>query len=173
MDRFYTGIGSRETPPTFCVIMTNSARQLARAGYTLRSGGAPRADLAFEAGAGEQKRIYLPWPGFNGSDSPLHTFDAQTTARAEAIAAAHHPRWSRLSDAAKKLHARNVHQVLGDDLASPSEFVICWTAGGKLQGGTAQALRIALAYKIPIINLGLPLGHKLLKELLTQIGQNG
>lgn len=169
MDRYYTGVGSRETPAPVCDALTIVARQLARAGYTLRSGGAPRADLAFEAGAGVRKHIYLPWRGFNGSDSSLYTFDPAVLARAKAIAAKHHPKWWQLSDAVKRLHTRNVFQVLGDDLDSPSEFVICWTRNGEIVGGTAQAIRIALTYHVPIINLGSALGHQKLKELLTRI----
>ena len=37
---------------------------------------------------------------------------------------------------------------------TPVSFVVCWTEGGLLKGGTAQALRIATALNIPIINLG-------------------
>ena len=172
MSRCYTGIGSRQTPAPMCGVLTILARQLARAGYTLRSGGAPGADLAFEAGAGERKRIYLPWRGFNGSDSLLYTFEPDVLARAEAIAAAHHPRWWQLSDAARRLHTRNVFQVLGDVLASPSEFVVCWTPRGDLVGGTAQALRIAATYGVPIANLGSPLGHQKLKDILNRSQQS-
>jgi hypothetical protein len=95
-----------------------------------------------------------------------------TLARAEAIAAAHHPRWWQLSDAARRLHTRNVFQVLGDDLASPSEFVVCWTPRGDLVGGTAQALRIAATYGVPIANLGSPLGHQKLKDILNRSQQS-
>lgn len=61
---------------------------------------------------------------------------------------------SILKDGAKKLQARNSHQVLGLDLNTPSDFIICWTKGGKGIGGTGQALRIAKAYNIPIFDCG-------------------
>lgn len=155
-----------------CGLLTILARQLAREGYTLRSGGAPGADLAFEAGAGARKRIYLPWRGFNGSDSPLHEFSPDLLARAEAEAAAHHPRWRQLPEAARRLHTRNVFQVLGDDLDSPSEFVICWTPRGELVGGTAQALRIAASHGVTVANLGSPAGHKKLIDILNHSQQS-
>ena len=37
---------------------------------------------------------------------------------------------------------------------TPSDFVICWTKGGKGQGGTGQALRLARDYNIPIFDCG-------------------
>ncbi len=47
-------------------------------------------------------------------------------------------------------------QVLGQDLATPSHLVIAWTPSGALSGGTTTALRLALEWAIPIINLGGP-----------------
>ncbi len=44
-------------------------------------------------------------------------------------------------------------QVLGSDLETPVSFVVCWTIGGKISGGTGQALRIAKDLGIPIFNL--------------------
>lgn len=55
-----------------------------------------------------------------------------------------------------KLHARNCYQVLGADLRTPTQFVICWTPRGSGEGGTGQALRIAKAYNIPIFDLAIP-----------------
>jgi hypothetical protein len=43
--------------------------------------------------------------------------------------------------------------VLGADLASPSRFVIAWTEDGEAVGGTGQAIRIARAHDIPVLNL--------------------
>ena len=53
----------------------------------------------------------------------------------------------------KKLHTRNVAQVLGDDCSSPADAVICWTPDGSDSGGTGQAIRIAWAYNIRVFNL--------------------
>jgi hypothetical protein len=54
---------------------------------------------------------------------------------------------------AKKLMARNMYQVLGQDLETPTSFIVCWTKDGKASGGTGQALRVAKKYNIPIFNL--------------------
>ena len=53
------------------------------------------------------------------------------------------PNWGRLSYGGKKLQTRNVFQVLGADLKTPTEFIICWT---DKYGGTQQALRIAKSF---------------------------
>lgn len=154
MSKYYAGIGSRETPKEIQELMTKLASTLESKEYILRSGGAPGADSAFEKGIIEEfnKEIYLPWKGFNGSNSPYYDF--QNIEEATKIAKKFHPRFDYLSRGAKKLISRNTYQVLGLDLNTPSEFIICWTEGGKLKGGTAQALRIAISLEIPIYNLG-------------------
>lgn len=153
---YYAGVGSRQTPPAMMDFMTRIAQRLDANGYTLRSGGANGADTAFERGA-QSKVIYLPWPYFNGNDSVR--FGA--TKAAYEIAEEFHPAWDRLSDAARKLMARNTHQVLGDDVLDSrqySRFVLCWTPHGSGSGGTGQAIRIAKAYQIPVFDLGSPSG---------------
>lgn len=138
IERFYAGIGSRETPFMVLNLMTGLAQTFLRAGLTLRSGGAAGADRAFEDGAEDKKQIFL------ASDVDQAALD---------LAAKFHPAWGRCSPYAKLLHARNGYQVLGRDLKTPSEFVCCWTKDGGPTGGTGQALRIAAAYHIPIFNL--------------------
>ena len=74
MNKTYAGIGSRETPDDIIEFMMKCGAYLANKGYTLRSGGADGADLAFERGCDKYdgiKEIYLPWTGFNGSKSKL------------------------------------------------------------------------------------------------------
>ena len=146
----YTGIGSRETPPDMIALIKKIAAYLRSRGYVLRSGGAPGADSAFESEAGDAKQIFIPWGRFNGSKSYLYPPDE----KAFEIAAGIHPAWDRCSDAAKKLHARNVHQILGANLNDPSEFVVCWTENGECKGGTATAMRLAVKCGIPVYNLG-------------------
>jgi hypothetical protein len=160
--KYYAGIGSRETPGPILQIMLKTAQQMAGLGFTLRSGAADGADAAFELGA-DLKEIYLPWLGFNGSDSKL-----LPTKEAFLIAEKFHPAWDKCSPAAKKLHARNCHQVLGQDLNTPSALVICWTHDGAGGGGTGQAIRIAKAHGIPVHDLANPLAAKILKSYLGE-----
>ena len=168
---YYAGIGSRETPTEILKIFEKVGYFLAEKNFILRSGGAGGADQAFERGvdkANGKKEIYLPWRKFEGSDSELIVNDE----KAFEIAEKYHPYWHNLKDGAKKLQARNSHQVLGWDLNTPSEFVICWTKKGKGKGGTGQAIRIAIEYNIPVFDAGrfdsIDEARLALKEFLIQ-----
>ncbi len=168
MNKFYAGIGSRETPEDVQEEMKVIASSLSKYGYTLRSGHAPGADMAFEIGCDNGqglKEIYIPWKGFNGSDSDL----LKLSYDAVEIAMKFHPAWHRLKDEGKKLMARNTYQVLGYDCKSPSEFVVCWTKDGKMQGGTAQAMRIAKFHNIPIFNLALKEDQRQLEIMIEMM----
>lgn len=134
--KYYAGIGSRDTPDYVLKKMKRIAEQLE--GYTLRSGGAIGADTAFEEGA-SKKEI------FRAEDA---------TDDAIELSSKYHPNWNACSKYAKKLHGRNAMIILGKNLDSPVEFVMCWTKSGKGGGGTGQALRIAKDYGIKIYDLG-------------------
>lgn len=149
----YTGIGARKTPKEFQDSMTYMAKFMAGFGATLRSGGAPGADTAFEDGCesgGGLKEIYLPFKGFNRNDSSLFG----STKEARQIAKEYHPKWDILGDTGRAFMGRNTYQVLGLDLKTPTKFILCWTPGGKPVGGTSQALRMAKDFKIPVFNMG-------------------
>lgn len=155
----YAGIGSRETPDDVLRLMTRCAKRIeARHAMVLRSGGAEGADAAFERGTIGPKQIFLPWNGFNGRTIQRGLLGVNEK-KAYEIAAKHHPAWNRISDTAKKLMARNTHQVLGATCVDPSAFVLCWTPDGSIgkttakTGGTGQAIRIAHAHGIPVFNL--------------------
>lgn len=149
----YAGIGARATPGRVCIRMTAIAVRLRARGYVLRSGGAIGADKAFEAGAGQHKQIFIA---------------KDATEEAMAIAARFHPAWDMCSDYAKRLHGRNVFQVLGETMDDPSRFVVCWTADGKASGGTGTAIRIAEAHGVPVFNLHDPDALDRLAVLIAQ-----
>jgi hypothetical protein len=149
----YAGIGSRDTPEEVLELMRLLGAHLAKKRVILRSGGAKGADQAFEEGCdihSGPKEIYLPWKGFEGSTSPLFNIPSEAFTIAEKF----HPYWGNLSQGAQKLQARNSLQVLGENLSSPVDFLLCYTKGGKGGGGTGQALRIAKSYNIPIFDFG-------------------
>lgn len=156
--RYYTGIGSRKTPDNILAEMRVIAKKMSQDLFVVRSGGAEGADTAFEIGAGANTEVYLPWDGFNGHKSKDGThLDARvlyTYKKAQYIAAMHHPAWDKLSEGAKKLHTRNVYQVLGFDLETPSKCVMLWAEpiGTTVKGGTATAVSIAKEYRIPTFN---------------------
>lgn len=156
----YAGIGSRETPQHVLSMMIDIGRICAEKGDILRSGAAGGADSAFEAGcdqAGGPKQIYIPWDGFANRRTKQDPFlIVGGTTAAQNIAEQFHPNWAACSRGARALHARNVMQVLGHDLNTPADLIICWTKNGAGQGGTGQALRIARHYNIKIHDLGIP-----------------
>lgn len=176
--KFYAGIGSRSTPPEIMTMMQQVASRLGKRGYTLRSGGAAGADTAFESGvpAGAPKEIYLPSEGFNGNKSSLFPERLSNWDYALELAERFHPAWDRLSPFAKRLQARNCYQVLGADLCTPVQFVVCYTPDGcsshesrsRETGGTGQAISIASFYNIPVFNL--LYGDVMLKKIADLIG---
>ena len=155
--KFYAGVGSRETPDDVLAVMEKVAKRLSDLGWICRTGGAHGADKAFLEGAAKGEtsyRLYLPWPGFSGFAVARRTRPEGWTYK---VASEVHPAWDRLSGGAPALHARNVHQVLGDSgEMTHSSFVVCWTPGAALKGGTATAIRLAEQYEIPVFNLALP-----------------
>lgn len=170
MSGYYTGIGSRQTPHDVLVLMGRIAQYLAEIGYTLRSGAAPGADTAFEDHAKQDMEIYLPWIGFAGRPDeppyfPLERMNFKVLNIAAQITEKYHPGWNHLSTAAAKLHIRNAFQVLGKDLKTPSDFVVCWSPK---KGGTTQAIRIAEAHKIPVFNLTSPDALPALRQWLRE-----
>lgn len=152
--KFYTGVGSRETPNHIHKMMWEIATFLYADGFTLRSGKARGADSAFESGAGNNTQIFLA---------------KDCTDESMAIAAS---LWKpefpvpfhRMKEFGKLLHGRNPFQVLGPRLnpADKSKFLICWTKDGcktHVQrtvntGGTGTAISVASLHNVPVYNLG-------------------
>lgn len=161
----YAGIGSQSTPPDILDIMVEFGIQLAERGLTLRSGYANGADTAFWKGAsyghGKQEN-YIPWPGFNGAPAndnrfiSLNDLPDDVVMIARDLARHTHPAWHSCSQGVRKLHTRNMFQVLGRNLDDPVDFVVCWTKNGSGAGGTGQALRLAKSMNIQIFDLAIP-----------------
>jgi hypothetical protein len=150
--------------------METLAEKLAGESWVLRTGLSPGADQAFYRGAllrGAEIELYLPWPGFQADARPeIERASvrelAEPSAAASELARRFHPHWDTLAPPERQLLARDAHEVLGADLHSPAELVVCWTADGSRDGrglcddGTGQALRIAHHHRIPVLNLARP-----------------
>lgn len=154
MSTYYSGVGSRNTPPEVISVMEDAAFRLARLGFTLRSGKAGGADEAFQIGVqkyyetldnGKQEEyrtrlaeIYIPWDGFAADneklwdlwDLPLnyvdHLMPGQKTVR-DSLVEEIHPNFEALKKkrGAFALHSRNVHQVLGVNVLEPRPSAFC------------------------------------------------
>lgn len=150
------GIGSRKTPASVLSEMTVIGVWCQHHGVGVRSGHAEGADYAFEVGAETGTFIYLPFSTFNAKmpilgyskvvNHDLHPDLAE-------IAADHHPKWPYLNWLTRAFHTRNVAQVLGLPEEPLSAAVVCWTVDGGPTGGTGQAIRIATASGIPVLNM--------------------
>jgi len=158
--KYYTGIGSRETPDDILQEMTHIASVLACHEFVLRSGGAYGADTAFETGCDIQdgcKTIFLPWKNFNKNNSSLHLISDEAMELAGDV---YGDGWKYRKTPVKLLMARNVYQVVGMNLDTPSEFVLCWTPDGcesektrkPTTGGTGQAIALASRNLVPVFN---------------------
>lgn len=157
MSKFYTGIGSRDTPPEVGVVMTKIAQFLYEEGYVLRSGGARGADTFFERGVDDEagKEIYLARKNDFGNKSARYGVCDKALELAESI----HPNWNAPGMVSNNrhgqyLHARNCYQVLGQTLDNPSEFLLCWTEGGLSKGGSRTAIKLAERNDVPVFNFG-------------------
>lgn len=150
---YYAGIGSRITPVDVCGKLIKVASLLEKKGYILRSGGAYGADQAFEK-------------GIRNEDHKIIWKADDCTKFAKEYAKKYHPAWKNCSDYAKKLLGRNAMIILGEDLTTPVEFVICWTES-ETHGGTALGVRIAREHKIPIYNVAQDGLDKLYEDVLA------
>ncbi len=165
-EKFYTGIGARNTPSNILIEFESIGKTLAELGYTLRSGGANGADSAFEKGCksvninngfGGNRNIFLPWENFNNNKSKRFYISQEEYELGKKYYEMSNKSWKNINIAFKKLMSRNIYQVLGTKPISnpkPSDFIICWTKNGEIVGGTSQALRVAKDFNIKIYNFG-------------------
>lgn len=164
--RIFTGIGSRKTPKKMLELLSDASYALRKRGFILRSGHSVGADLAFEKQYLYQgiSEIYLPWKGFGGSTSKLFNITQEAMDSVNEF----HPVPNTLSNPNRKLLARNYHQLFGYN-GIRSDFVVCWTNNGLIEGGTGHTLKIAEHYNIPIFNFGKEEDIDSFFELLKEI----
>lgn len=137
MNKVYTGIGSRDIPNNKMQQLEYFAILLDKMGYLVRTGDADGSDFSFRKKT-KNKRVYT-------------VSDADKFSRE--IAQRIHPNWNAMKTYSQDLHARNCKQVLGDNLTDPSLFLLCYTKGGKIEGGSRTAITLAKENKIPVFNI--------------------
>lgn len=159
---YYAGVGSRKAPADVLAAMSDLAAKLADLGLTLRSGHAEGSDYAFEQGSRGRAEVFVPWARFNAQlpvvgtllpldDQPRYVRDKAV----ESIRLFHPAPESVLARRGlTSLMARNFLQVCGVPGEPVSAFIACWTPAGSGTGGTGQAIRIARAYGIPVLDAG-------------------
>lgn len=168
----YTGIGNRELSDAVdgdfglpvAEVMQKLAMELEKRGYTLFSGGAKGADVAFESGVADSAHKKI----FTASDATDET---------RAIARAHKLPGENLLGRKLDHYAREVFQVFGADQKTPVDFVLCYTRDGceshetrsEATGGTGFAIELASRNGIPVINLKNRGWEKRLKEIFQTL----
>ena len=178
----YSGVGSRRCEDKATLeLMTEFARFMARKEWIMRSGAAPGPDTYFENGAPVHlRKIYVPNASFGQRkrDEIIvpKEVNLMTWLKACLIAEQHHDLGTRMPQDVRDLMGRNVYQVLGDNLRTPSKFVLCdapfpeFDDEGRLKnvdGGTGMAVRLAYTYKIPVFHLSTPEHRSQVEALLN------
>lgn len=187
MELIISGIGSRETPESDGNRMKSFAHCVTKNNGIMRSGGAPGADTFFAAGVSDPNRqeIFLPFKNFNGVQSGVGIYILQELhlkkrQAAEKIAEKFHPNWAAVqrNPTVVSLMTRNVFQVLGCNLNTPSDLVVMWAKGTRnsiakknannrivdVPGGTGLAVRLAAFLEIPVLHTSLEEHINLLKQ---------
>jgi hypothetical protein len=137
MNKKYAGIGSRDIDEKDKHKITRIALFLQWNDCTLVSGEAKGTDTLFKQGAAGNSIIYRA---------------KDCTEEAKAIAESVHPAWHRCNEYDRTLLGRNVMIILGEDLKTPVDFVVCWTKD-PLRGGTSLGIKIAELNNIPVFNM--------------------
>ncbi len=177
-NKYYTGVGSRETPLYIMYMMAQLAQIFEKKGWILRSGCAIGADAAFEDSLVQPEistEIYVPNNGFARKMNTIHKnyyiipkeingtgFDSKYREAMRILMDENmHKAWKNCKEYVLDLHNRNMFQALGKDLQTPSNFLICYTNNREKKyedtdintGGTATAINVASKKGIPVFNL--------------------
>lgn len=182
-----TGVGSREAPDSVAALFTAFVFHTMTQGLEWASGSSGVMDEAVEQGAlnyfeqvlkpegkvlgdlDKHFRSYLPWSRFgdrpvclDADGNPRLYYVAPSFAnypKAETVASGIHPVWGHLTQGARKLHSRNVYQVLDVGLDRPSDLILYWakpTRSGQVSGGTNMAVQISRQHNVLELNAFYP-----------------
>lgn len=143
--KFYSGIGSRKTPHEYLRRFKNLANELDKNDYVLRSGGAKGVDEAFKQNSSNFV-IFRSYDYYLGNIRQL--YEPELLEEADSILAGvdHYINIKKKSDYVYRSQLRNVFIILGEDLSTPSDFVICYSPG------TQIGIEVAEKYGIPVYN---------------------
>lgn len=159
----FTGVGARIIPSSIFKILYDIGINLMADNWVCRTGTATGSDMAFRESYIAMSKNLEVYTARNILDNDFNNADL-----AKRIVRNYHPCYDRIqSEYSKALLARNVYQILGSDLNTPSEIVFCYTENGEIKGGTSIAIRIAQHYGIPIVNLGNPKHLKAIADYLN------
>lgn len=169
----YIGTADKAVPPELKPKITELAKWLDSKGYTLRSTGAiePYPDLAFELGS-TRLEIYDPWGKKLEKDGKRSKYPQAETER---LAKKYNPVYDRMKEQVQTMMRRDVAKVLGDQLNSFVQFILCWTPDGAEAGRdisprtgfTSIQIGLASDLKIPVFNLYKPDAETRLRQFVN------
>ena len=153
---YYTGVGLEKMSIEMMSTMSNAAIKLRQMGLVLRTGFDDGAWVAFWMGAKYGRK----YDYISKKDVTTIALNIAKTFISENDKLA----WDCMTQDAKDRYARNVMLVLGRNCISPSKFLLCWTPNGAESsihcntyygktGYIGLFIKVARAYKIPVINL--------------------
>lgn len=177
---YYTGIGSRETPIDIQQLMTEIAMYLRAEGWTLRTGSGSRADKSYQIAAGENKEVYVPWDNFYPGQVGITSLTEESSRMAHDIWKFREQKglvptdgsisgkWEDLHPGTKAMLAKAMCMLLGKNLNTPSDMVICWTPGAKIVGISSHVICLAVFKHIPVFNLAEYETEVIVREMLRR-----
>lgn len=187
-------VGSRTASEEDCDLLYEASLALLRAGWKGVSGGAEGPDdtltlairqyiseiwsTATEIRPSRIGEIHIPWEGFNNLKhgdlygcviGPKHRPD---NVLLDAVVALARGGLFNLTEGGRKLHQRNVYEILTKTLQDPVDILLLSAPkgmGNTVKGGTATAYVLAKALGIPTINLQEECGRAQLRALLEAV----
>ncbi|ADQ52943.1 DprA-like DNA recombination-mediator protein [Aeromonas phage PX29] len=150
MKKIATLVGTRFPPSQIAGIASKIGRNLSDKGFIGRSGGAIGMDQAWLSDYDPSLcEIYRP------DDKGINVLNFDNFFEAEEMVKRIIPHFEYLDFYSQWLHTRNAYQVLGRDLNTPSDFLLCYAPvrNKVVQGGTRTAFVLARRNGIPVYNL--------------------
>lgn len=167
MQKYFAGVGSRETPKNIMELMIRLGRTATDLGYKFRSGDAYNADKAFWYGVQQSKKfedigaeIIIIEDGFRGRTTDEKIFydysklSQDIKDQCMEIAKGVRGSFHGLNEMGIALHSRNVVQIKGLDLKSNVDILFLYAPlnrNGRVKGGTATAHDLAVKEEVPVI----------------------
>lgn len=152
----YIMTSGRDVPKHIVEQMVELSRSIKESGYVLRIGGLEGGDNVLGE-LDKDAELYLPWKNFSDKVSKLYF----STEECLALASKFNAKFNEINNSMRSFLGMYTRMVLGKDLKSRVNFIICWTPDGAEDSSSittktgliAQAIGIASAMKIPVFNL--------------------
>ena len=168
----YAVTANRDCPPEIQAKFIHWVQKLEGLGYTLRTGGMDGIEDDVEKVV-TKKEVILPFRDFAEKKSKF----TYVSDRALAVAKQFFPSFDTIKKGAQLFLAKNARVVMGNTMAAPSLFLLCWTEDGcesirhrtNRTGFTGHPIAIASAVGLPIFNLGSSSAEQRLQMYLDSV----